>query len=44
MTLIDKQELVDDLLIIATEKNMLTIKEVYELIRKQRVITIIEKR
>lgn len=40
MTLINKQELVDDLLIIATEKNTLTIKEVYELIRKQRVITI----
>lgn len=44
MSLIDKQELVDDLLIIAMEKNTLTIKEVYELIRKQRIITIIERR
>lgn len=42
MSLIDKQELVDDLLIIAMEKNTLTIKEVYELIRKQRIITIIK--
>lgn len=42
MSLIDKQELVDDLLIIAMEKNTLTIKEVYELIRKQQIITIIK--
>lgn len=42
MILINKQELVDDLLIIAMERNTLTIKEVYELIRKQQNIIIIK--
>lgn len=36
MSLIRKQELIDDLLLIAMTRNTMTIKEVYELIRKQK--------
>lgn len=38
MSLINKQELIDDLLLIAMKKNTMTIKEVYELIRKQKEV------
>lgn len=40
MNLIDKQQLIDDLLIMALERNNLSIKEVYELIRKQKIIEV----
>lgn len=40
MKLIDKQQLIDDLLIIAVNQNTMTIKEIYELIRKQRTIEV----
>lgn len=40
MNLIDKQQLIDDLLVIALERNNLSIKEVYELIRKQKIIEV----
>jgi hypothetical protein len=40
MNLIDKHQLIDDLLIIALERNNLSIKEIYELIRKQKVIEV----
>lgn len=40
MNLIDKQQLTDDLLIIALKRNTLSIKEIYELIRKQKVIEV----
>lgn len=38
MKLIDKQVLIDDLLLAAMDKNTFTTKEVYNMIEKQKVI------
>lgn len=43
MSLISKQELIDELLLIATKQNTLTIKEVYEMIRRQKEWRVYEK-
>lgn len=43
MSLISKQELIDELLLIATTKNTLTIKEIYEMIRRQKEWRVYEK-